>query len=83
MCFVLIKKKGARIYLSALITMSESVNERGSLSSELGDVEISSSDDMELDDPRFRFFLSYLNIVFGTTPTAFQKRMLIRDCSIV
>ena len=63
--------------------MSESVNERGSLSSDIGDVEISSSDDMELDDLRFRFFLSYLNIVFGTTPSAFQKRMLIRGFSTV
>lgn len=52
--------------------MSESVNERGSLTSELGEVDLS-SDDLEVDDQRIRFFLSYLKIVYGTTPIAFKK----------
>jgi hypothetical protein len=57
--------------------MSESVNERGSLSSDLGVVELS-SDDLELEDQRLRFFLSYLKIVYGTTPTAFKKGAFFR-----
>ncbi|UJR10317.1 hypothetical protein I4U23_014523 [Adineta vaga] len=58
--------------------MSESVNERGSLSSDLGDVEIS-SDDMEFEDQRLRFFLSYLQIVYGTTPAIFKKAILYNE----
>ncbi|CAF4466971.1 unnamed protein product, partial [Rotaria magnacalcarata] len=52
--------------------MNESVNERSSISSDIGEVEIA-NDDMELEDQRFRFILSYLNIVYGTTPVAFKK----------
>jgi hypothetical protein len=52
--------------------MSENTNERGSISSDIGEIEIS-PDDMELEDQRFRFFLTYLNIIYGTTPTAFKK----------
>jgi hypothetical protein len=52
--------------------MSESVNERYSISSDIGEVEIA-NDDMELEDQRLRFFLNYLNIVYGTTPTIFKK----------
>ncbi|CAF4379328.1 unnamed protein product, partial [Adineta steineri] len=55
--------------------MSESINERGSLSSDIGEIEIS-TDDTEFEDQRFRFFLSYLNIVYGTTPTVFKTAIL-------
>jgi hypothetical protein len=52
--------------------MTESVNERGSTSSDIGEVEIA-IDDNELEDQRLRFILNYLNIIYGTTPTGFKK----------
>ena len=52
--------------------MTESVNERGSTSSELGDVEIIENDN-ELEDQRLRFILNYLSLIFGTTSVAFKK----------
>jgi hypothetical protein len=52
--------------------MSESVNERGSTSSDIGEIEIV-TDNNELEDQRLRFFLNYLNIVYGTTPVIFKK----------
>ncbi len=52
--------------------MTESVNERGSTSSDIGEVEIA-IDDNELEDQRLRFIFNYLNIVYGTTPTIFKK----------
>jgi hypothetical protein len=52
--------------------MSASVNERGSLSSDIGEIEIA-PDDMELEDQRLRFFLTYLNMIYGTTPAIFKK----------
>ncbi|CAF1144709.1 unnamed protein product, partial [Rotaria magnacalcarata] len=58
--------------------MNESVNERSSISSDIGEVEIA-NDDMELEDQRFRFILSYLNIVYGTTPVAFKKAIINND----
>ncbi|CAF2541436.1 unnamed protein product [Rotaria sp. Silwood2] len=55
--------------------MNESANERSSISSDIGEVEIL-NDDMELEDQRFRFIITYLNIVYGTTPIAFKKAII-------
>ncbi|CAF3388923.1 unnamed protein product [Rotaria sp. Silwood1] len=55
--------------------MNESVNERSSISSDIGEVEIV-NDDMELEDQRFRFIVTYLNIVYGTTLIAFKKAII-------
>lgn len=52
--------------------MNESINERGSTSSEIAEVEIV-ADDQELDDPRLRFIFNYLTLAFGTTHVAFKK----------
>ncbi|CAF3576543.1 unnamed protein product [Rotaria sordida] len=55
--------------------MNENVNERSSISSDIGEIEIV-NDDMELEDQRFRFIVTYLNIVYGTTPIAFKKAII-------
>jgi hypothetical protein len=56
--------------------MSENINERGSISSDIGEIEIA-IDDNELEDQRLRFFLNYLNIVYGTTLPIFKKGFLL------
>ncbi len=48
------------------------INERGSTSSDLGEVEII-TDDNELEDQRLRFILNYLNLIFGITTIVFKK----------
>jgi hypothetical protein len=58
--------------------MSENLKERGSTSSDGTDSE-TVADDSEFDDPRLRFFLDYLNLVYGTTPAAFKKGRSIKD----
>jgi hypothetical protein len=55
--------------------MSENVNERGSTSSDIGEIEIS-TDNNELEDQRLRFIFNYLNIIYGTTPIEFKKGFL-------
>ncbi len=55
--------------------MSENVNERGSTSSDIGEIEIS-TDNNELEDQRLRFIFNYLNIVYGTTLIGFKKGFL-------
>lgn len=52
--------------------MNESINERSSISSDIGEAELV-NDDMELEDQRLRFILAYLNITYSITPTAFKK----------
>jgi hypothetical protein len=56
--------------------MSENLNERGSITSDIGEVEIA-TDDLEFEDQRLRFFLAYLNMVYGTTPTSFKKGLFL------
>ena len=60
--------------------MSENLNERGSVSSDGIDLE-TVADDSEFDDPRVRFFLDYLNLVYGTTAAAFKKGRSTAECS--
>lgn len=45
------------------------MNERSSMSSEMN----TPMDENELEDQRLRFFLDYLNIIYGTTSVAFKK----------
>ena len=65
------RKKKAHFLLFELV-MSDNINERGSTSSDIAEVEIV-SDEHELDDLRLRFISNYLTIAFGTTPVAFKK----------
>ena len=62
-------RKGA-IYCE--IRMSESVNDRGSLTSDIGEIEIV-NDENEFEDQRLGFILNYLSLVYGTTPIVFKK----------
>lgn len=52
--------------------MNDSINERSSISSDIGDVEIA-NDDIELEDQRFRFIFNYLSIAYSITPIIFKK----------
>jgi len=52
--------------------MNENINERGSTSSDIGEIEIS-TDNNELEDQRLRFIFNYLNIVYGITLIGFKK----------
>ena len=52
--------------------MSDSVNERGSITSD-GTETDTTTDESEFDDPRLVFFLEYLTIAYGTTTSAFKK----------
>ena len=52
--------------------MSDSVNERGSITSD-GTETDTATDESEFDDPRLGFFVEYLNIAFGTSTSTFKK----------
>ena len=67
--------------LILLTTMSESVKERSSISSDGGDAE-AVTDDIELKDQRLLFVFTYLNIVYGTTLQAFKNGFLFYFRSI-
>jgi hypothetical protein len=55
------------------------INERGSTSSDLGELEII-TDDNELEDQRLRFILNYLNLIFGITTIVFKKGGKVSFC---
>ena len=50
--------------------MSENLDERPMVDANESD---GTNDDLEFDDPRMKFLLNYLNLVFGTTPSGLKK----------
>jgi len=58
--------------LYTTVIMNETLHDRSSVTSDVGDIE-SSQNENQLDDQRFQFIFNYLNLVYGITPVAFQK----------
>ena len=68
--FFFFNKKERVLYTTVI--MNETLHDRSSVTSDVGDIE-SSQNENQLDDQRFQFIFNYLNLVYGITPVVFQK----------